>query len=80
VLWTSSLKLLIIPTKHFLKFEKVNFKEYKQLNLPKVAEEILEQWKADDTFSKSITNREGQPPFIFTKALPRPTVCRVSIM
>ena len=70
MLWTSSLKLLINPTKHFLKFEKVNFKEYKQLNLPKVAEEILEQWQADDTFSKSITNREGQPPFIFYEGPP----------
>ena len=48
----------------------MNFKEYKQLNLPKVAEEILEQWKADDTFSKSITNREGQPPFIFYEGPP----------
>jgi len=48
----------------------VKFKEYTQLNLPKVAEEILEQWKTDETFSKSIINRDGQTPFIFYEGPP----------
>ena len=48
----------------------MKFKEYTQLNLPKVAEEILEQWKTDETFSKSITNRDGQTPFIFYEGPP----------
>ena len=48
----------------------MKFKEYTQLNLAKVAEEILEQWKTDDTFSKSITNRDGQTPFIFYEGPP----------
>ena len=48
----------------------MKFKEYTQLNLPKVAEEILEQWKTDKTFSKSITNRNGQTPFIFYEGPP----------
>jgi isoleucyl-tRNA synthetase len=48
----------------------VKFKEYTQLNLPKVAEEILEQWKTEKTFSKSITNRDGQTPFVFYEGPP----------
>ena len=48
----------------------MKFKEYTQLNLPKVAEEILEQWKTDKTFSKSITNRDGQTPFVFYEGPP----------
>ena len=48
----------------------MKFKEYTQLNLPKVAEEILEQWKTDETFSKSIINRDGQTPFIFYEGPP----------
>jgi isoleucyl-tRNA synthetase len=48
----------------------VKFKEYKQLDLPKVAEEILEQWKHHDTFAKSIENRKGKTPFIFYEGPP----------
>ena len=48
----------------------MKFKEYTQLNLPKVAEEILEQWKTEKTFSKSITNRDGQTPFVFYEGPP----------
>ncbi len=61
---------MLSTSKTFKKSGKVKFKEYTQLNLAKVAEEILEQWKTDDTFSKSITNRDGQTPFIFYEGPP----------
>ena len=48
----------------------MKFKEYKKLDLPKVAEDILQQWKINNTFSKSITNREGKTPFIFYEGPP----------
>ena len=41
------------------------FTEYKGLDLPKVASEVLDFWKKENIFEKSITSREGQPPFVF---------------
>ena len=35
------------------------FAEYKGLDLPKVAEEILQYWEENNIFEKSITTREG---------------------
>ena len=46
------------------------FNEYKGLNLPAVADEILAQWKAEGTFEKSITEREGYPAFVFYEGPP----------
>ena len=46
------------------------FPEYKGLDLPKVAEEILDYWKKDNTFKKSITTREGNTPFVFFEGPP----------
>ena len=46
------------------------FPEYKGLDLPKVAEEILEFWKENDNFEKSITSRDGEEPFIFFEGPP----------
>jgi len=46
------------------------FPEYKGLDLPKVAEEILEFWKENDIFEKSITSRDGEEPFIFFEGPP----------
>jgi isoleucyl-tRNA synthetase len=48
----------------------VRFKEYKQLDLPNIAKEILKQWKDEDTFSKTLDNRKGSPPFIFYEGPP----------
>jgi isoleucyl-tRNA synthetase len=48
----------------------VKFKEYKQLDLPHIGEEILKQWENQNTFSKSIKNREGSTPFIFYEGPP----------
>lgn len=46
------------------------FTEYKGLNLPKVADEVLQEWKNDNTFEKSITERDGYPSFVFYEGPP----------
>ena len=46
------------------------YNEYKQLNLPEVADEILEFWEKNDIFQKSIDTREGQEPFVFYEGPP----------
>ncbi|WP_416446066.1 isoleucine--tRNA ligase [Leeuwenhoekiella sp. A16] len=46
------------------------FTEYKGLDLPKVAEDILAYWKENDIFEKSITTREGNEPFVFFEGPP----------
>ncbi|HET8837469.1 MAG TPA: isoleucine--tRNA ligase [Flavobacteriaceae bacterium] len=46
------------------------FPEYKELDLPKTAEEILTFWKENDIFKKSITTREGNEPFVFFEGPP----------
>jgi len=48
----------------------VKFKEYKGLDLPKISEEILAQWKAKNTFASSIASREGKPSFVFYEGPP----------
>ncbi len=46
------------------------FKEYKGLDLTRLADEVLSKWDADDTFRKSITTREGHPSFVFFEGPP----------
>ncbi len=46
------------------------FPEYKGLDLPKVAENILDYWQQHDIFEKSISEREGAEPFIFFEGPP----------
>ncbi|MBT8295221.1 MAG: isoleucine--tRNA ligase, partial [Gramella sp.] len=46
------------------------FPEYKGLDLPKVAEEILHYWEENDIFDKSISTREGKEPYIFFEGPP----------
>ena len=48
----------------------MKFPEYKGLDLPKVAEEILNSWQENNIFEKSITSREGAEPFIFFEGPP----------
>ena len=48
----------------------MKFKEYKGLDLPKISEEILAQWKAKNTFASSIASREGKPSFVFYEGPP----------
>ena len=46
------------------------YKEYQQLNLPKISEEILAKWESSKAFEKSVTLREGHPPFVFYEGPP----------
>ena len=46
------------------------FPEYKGLNLPKVAEEILNYWEDNNIFEKSVTSRENAEPFVFFEGPP----------
>ncbi|WP_242131172.1 isoleucine--tRNA ligase [Aestuariivivens marinum] len=46
------------------------FPEYKGLDLPKVAQEILSYWQDNNIFEKSITSREGQESYVFFEGPP----------
>ncbi len=46
------------------------FNEYKQLDLPIVNKEILDFWKTNNIFEKSIQTREGHPEFVFYEGPP----------
>ncbi|WP_134385180.1 isoleucine--tRNA ligase [Flavobacterium psychrophilum] len=46
------------------------FTEYKGLNLPTVASEILDFWKKENIFEKSVATREGNTPFVFFEGPP----------
>ena len=46
------------------------FTEYKGLDLPTVASEVLDFWKKENIFEKSVTTREGKPPFVFFEGPP----------
>lgn len=47
-----------------------NFKEYKQLDLVKLAEEVLTDWDQHNIFEKSVSSREGQDNFVFYEGPP----------
>lgn len=46
------------------------YREYNGLNLPNVAEEVLQKWKNEGTFEKSISTRDENKPFIFFEGPP----------
>ena len=48
----------------------MKFTEYKALELTKIAQEILQFWKDNDIFQKSIDFRNGKEPFIFYEGPP----------
>ncbi|NER14445.1 isoleucine--tRNA ligase [Leptobacterium flavescens] len=48
----------------------MKFSEYKGLDLPKVADEILNYWEENNIFEKSITTREGKDPYVFFEGPP----------
>ena len=48
----------------------MNFKEYKGLNLPTVASEVLEFWKKEQIFKQTIEIRAGQKPYVFFEGPP----------
>ncbi len=46
------------------------FKEYKGLDLVAISNEVLERWKKNHAFEKSLEVREGAPEFIFFEGPP----------
>ncbi len=49
---------------------KSNYKEYKQLNLTETANEIRKFWEEDNTFQKSLDNRDKDNAFVFYEGPP----------
>ncbi|AMA48159.1 isoleucine--tRNA ligase [Flavobacterium covae] len=48
----------------------MNFNEYKGLNLPTVASEVLDFWKKNNVFEQSVTSRDGATPYVFFEGPP----------
>ena len=46
------------------------YPEYKQLNLPAVADEILQYWQDKSIFERSVSEREGKPAYTFYEGPP----------
>lgn len=46
------------------------YPEYKGLNLPNVAAEVLANWQNNQIFEKSIATRQGNKPFVFFEGPP----------
>lgn len=46
------------------------YPEFQQLNLPGISEEMLAHWNKNSAFEKSVSLREGQPPFVFYEGPP----------
>ena len=46
------------------------FTEYKGLDLPAVASEVLDFWKKNNVFEESVTSREGAAPYVFFEGPP----------
>ena len=46
------------------------YNEYKSLDLPAVAAEMLAKWDKEGSFEKSITSRKGKTPFVFYEGPP----------
>ena len=48
----------------------MQFNEYSQFNLSDINKEILDFWKENDIFYKSVSTREGKPSFVFYEGPP----------
>ncbi|WP_350293221.1 isoleucine--tRNA ligase [uncultured Croceitalea sp.] len=48
----------------------MKFAEYKGLDLPKVADAVLDYWKENNIFEKSVSTREGKPSYVFYEGPP----------
>src|ERR1700730_1525295 len=48
----------------------LKYREFRQLNLPAIEKEILDNWEASKAFKKSVDLREGAVPFVFYEGPP----------
>ncbi|WP_194976779.1 isoleucine--tRNA ligase [Aquiflexum lacus] len=46
------------------------YQEYKQVDYPQIGEDILQYWKENDIFNKSVLNRDGAETFTFFEGPP----------
>ncbi|HTN36329.1 MAG TPA: isoleucine--tRNA ligase [Arachidicoccus sp.] len=46
------------------------YKEFSNLNLPVIEQEMLENWQKEQAFEESVTLREGAPTFVFYEGPP----------
>lgn len=46
------------------------YTEYKGLNMPAIEESLLKDWKENEAFLKSVSQREGAPSFVFYEGPP----------
>ena len=46
------------------------YREYKSLNLPEVASEMLLEWEAGSTFQESVSSRPADNPYVFFEGPP----------
>ena len=53
-----------------LSTEMKKYPEYKGLNLPNIAAEVLADWQENKIFEKSIESREENKPFVFFEGPP----------
>jgi isoleucyl-tRNA synthetase len=49
---------------------RAKYAEFSGLHLPAIEQEILQKWKTDQAFEKSISLREGKKPFVFYEGPP----------
>jgi len=49
---------------------KQKYREYKQLDLAEIADNILKIWSEEKAFEKSVSNRDGKTPFVFYEGPP----------
>src|ERR1700748_3973079 len=47
-----------------------NYPEYKKLDLSKISSEMLQFWARHETFSRSVSTREGKKPWVFYEGPP----------
>jgi len=50
--------------------KSTKYKEYQQLSLPHIGQEILNKWNSENTFQKSVDLREGSKTFVFYEGPP----------
>ncbi len=48
----------------------MKYNEYKKLDLAAISKTVLEEWKANGTFEKSVANRQGKENFVFYEGPP----------
>lgn len=48
----------------------MKYKDYKSLDLPAVAQEVLEYWDKNEVFEQSISSRDENKPFVFYEGPP----------